>query len=91
MKIYKKGYRFIIIKLTTIFFFTCLYWFVEHYVEEEPVKKAPFYDCLFYSFITQTTVGYGVPESISDSKSDLIKIINIFQMISIFIIIAIHL
>ena len=91
MRFSKRGYEFIKLKIVCIIVFTLLYWVIENHIERNPGKKATLYDCLFYSFITQTTVGYGIPKSISDSKSVLIKTINIMQMGSIFVILALHL
>lgn len=91
MRFSNKGYKFLTIKFCSIFLFTLLYWSIEHFIERNPGKKASIYDCLLYSFITQTTVGYGIPQSITDTKSKLIKTINIVQMSSIFIILALHL
>ena len=91
MKFSNKAYKFLTIKFCSIFLFTLLYWLTEHFVERNPGEKASVYDCFFYSFITQTTVGYGIPKSITDSKSKLIKTINIIQMASIFVILALQL
>ena len=91
MKFSKKGIKFLLLKIVSIIFFTLLYWIIEHYIERNPKKKATLYDCLFYSFITQTTIGYGIPESITDSKSVLTKGVNLLQMISIFIILSLQL
>ena len=83
-----KGVKFIKLKLLSVLFFTILYWLVENYIEKYPGKKATLYDCLSFSIVTQTTIGYGIPESISDTKSNLFKSINILHMSSIFFILA---
>jgi len=84
----KKGILFIKLKLTSVAFFTLLYWVVENYIEKNPKKKATLFDCFSFSILTQTTIGYGIPESISDTKSNLFKSINILHMSSIFFILA---
>ena len=84
----KKGVKFIKLKLLSVLFFTLLYWFVENYIEKHPGKKATLYDCFSFSILTQTTIGYGIPENISDSKSPLFQYINILHMSSIFFILA---
>ena len=83
-----KGIKFIKLKLLSVLFFTILYWLVENYIEKHPGKKASLYDCFSFSILTQTTIGYGIPESISDNKSNLFKSINILHMSSIFFILA---
>ena len=83
-----KGTKFIKLKLLSVLFFTILYWLVENYIEKHPGKIASLYDCFSFSILTQTTIGYGIPESISDTKSNLFKSINILHMSSIFFILA---
>ena len=51
-------------------------------------KKATLFECFSLSILTQTTIGYGIPESIGDTKSPLFKFINILHMSSIFFILA---
>ncbi len=87
----KKGVKFLKVKVLSILFFTFLYWVAENYIEKNPKKKATLYDCLSFSLITQTTIGYGIPESISDTKSSLFKSINIVHMSSIFLMLALFL
>ena len=84
----KKGILFIKLKLTSVTFFTLLYWVVENYIEKNPKKKATLFDCFSFSILTQTTIGYGIPESIADTKSPLFEAINILHMSSIFFILA---
>jgi|TARA_B110000908_G_C10215849_1_gene432777 hypothetical protein len=84
----KKGILFIKLKLTSVAFFTLLYWVVENYIEKNPKKKATLFDCFSFSILTQTTIGYGIPESIADTKSPLFEAINILHMSSIFFILA---
>tara|TARA_B110000211_G_scaffold224042_1_gene274684 strand:- start:922 stop:1194 length:273 start_codon:yes stop_codon:yes gene_type:complete len=84
----KKGILFIKLKLTSVTFFTLLYWIVENYIEKNPKKKATLFDCFSFSILTQTTIGYGIPESIADTKSPLFEAINILHMSSIFFILA---
>ena len=87
----KKGYKFLLIKTISIILFTIIYWFVENHIERNPGKKATLYDTLSFSLITQTTIGYGVPDSIADTKSELFKAINIIHMISVIILLALFL
>ena len=84
----KKGILFIKLKLISVTFFTLLYWVVENYIEKHPGKKATLFDCFSFSILTQTTIGYGIPESIGDTKSPLFEAINILHMSSIFFILA---
>ena len=86
-----KGIKFLKVKVLSILFFTFLYWVAENYIEKNPKKKATLYDCLSFSLITQTTIGYGIPKSIENTKSPLFKAINIIHMVSIFLILAIFL
>ena len=59
-------------------------------VTKKPVKRVTFIECLYFSVVTQSTVGYGWADN--DSKGHAVpytdilstKIINMLQMISIF-------
>jgi len=84
----KKGILFIKLKLISVTFFTLLYWVVENHIVKNPKKKATLFDCFSFSILTQTTIGYGIPESIADTKSPLFEAINILHMSSIFFILA---
>ena len=83
-----KGIKFIKLKLLCVLFFTLLYWVVENHIVKNPKKKATLFECFSFSILTQTTIGYGIPESIGDTKSPLFKFINILHMSSIFFILA---
>ena len=87
----KKVYKFLLLKTISAPLFTILYWFAENYIEKNPGVKATFYDCLSFSLITQTTIGYGITDSIEDTKSELFKVINIIHMMSVIIILALFL
>tara|TARA_Y100000591_G_C21775493_1_gene668052 strand:- start:111 stop:458 length:348 start_codon:yes stop_codon:yes gene_type:complete len=102
-KIKNKKYAFIIYNLIAIFIFSVIYWACDKYLddgtsihEEKKDKKndyGTFFYWLWFSVITQTTVGYMFFNSNHEVfynkrsiKLDLFKFINILQCCSIFII-----
>tara|TARA_B100001093_G_scaffold520497_1_gene616837 strand:- start:7503 stop:7853 length:351 start_codon:yes stop_codon:yes gene_type:complete len=96
-----KGIKYIFCNLFLTFLFAILYWLSDKFIEHFPdfskknglgtIKSIDsFYSYLYYSLITQTTVGYSgiLPDggNVRSSNSNLIKITNIFQLLSIVII-----
>jgi hypothetical protein len=93
-----KGGKYILYQFILIFLFATLYWLSDQFIVHFPelskkldlgsIKLADsFYAYLYFSFITQTTVGFGgiLPDggNVVDTNSELIKIFNICQMASI--------
>ena len=82
--------RFLQIYTLSVLFFSILYYlssnylektgFVDTYFKSKP-EALSYFDCLYFSLVTQTTVGYGRFEP----YGSLARIINIFQLISIVI------
>lgn len=96
-----KGIKYIFCNLFLIIFFALLYWLCDKFIEYFPefskknglgtIKTVDsLYSYIYYSLITQTTVGYSgiLPDggNVRSSNSNLIKITNIFQLLSIVII-----
>ena len=98
-----KAFRFICFHSIVVLLFAILYWIAERIVKHFPSLAkdydlgkagypASFFDCLFFSAITQSTIGYGVPKNIHDAgKNNLVHYINFIQVMSIFIIVVISL
>jgi len=101
VKIKNKGPKFLLLHFSVVLLFTILYWVSEKFLINYPyiAKKynlgssgypATLYECFYFSLLTQTTIGYGVPENINDGeKNKLIELVNIIQMISIFFLLAV--
>ena len=106
----KKGYKFFKYQLVSVVIFSVLYWFAEYILKSYPelsrklyfgYEKStnqlnPYYYWLWYSLITQTTVGYGGiitsdgdNISLLNNHSNLYKLFNFAQFFSIFYITAI--
>ena len=83
--------QFLELYTLSVFFFSILYYlssnyledagFVDTYFKSKPEEITPlsYFDCLHFSLVTQTTVGYGRFEP----YGTISRIINIFQLISI--------
>ena len=104
----KKGKIFLKYQLLAVIIFAFLYWFQDWIISHYPeFSKKYFFSTnngpppdlfiyyLWYSLITQTTVGYGgviaadgSNEAFTKIKSVPYKILNISQLISVFIITA---
>ena len=101
VKLKNKGPKFLLLHFSLVLIFTILYWISEKFLLKFPhiAKKynlgspgypASLYECFYFSLLTQTTIGYGVPENINDGeKNKLIEAVNILQMISIFVMLAV--
>ena len=87
-KLFKKAggsLMFMLRHLLLVFIFAACYYVVSNYYDTNTGKKAlqkplsPL-DCFYYSLVTQTTVGYGdiVP------KTDMMKVITIVQLLTIY-------
>ena len=77
--------KFMLRHLTVVFVFTILYFLSEKlliYEGEKDKIKEPMtlLDCFYFSLVTQTTVGYGRIYPINTYS----RIINIFQLLSIY-------
>tara|TARA_Y100000768_G_scaffold277769_1_gene213164 strand:+ start:13217 stop:13555 length:339 start_codon:yes stop_codon:yes gene_type:complete len=90
----KPGIKFLYYNLISTLIFTCLYIIVDIIYSIEAKNYSDYCYWLWFSLISQTTVGYN---SITDNKGNSInwinnnmifKMINILQLISIFIITA---
>ena len=87
---FKKTKYFLIYHLSAILVFGILYYYVQNDSEMAfasdiyKKKKYSMQDCMYFSLITQTTVGYGDIISYSENA----KIVNMIQLISIFFISA---
>ena len=101
IKLKSKSLKFLLLQFLVVILFSVLYWISEKFLIKYPNigKKynlgssgypASFYECFYFSLLTQTTIGYGVPENINDGEKNLlIEIINVIQMISIFVLLAV--
>ena len=78
-----KGLNFFIINLLCVFIFSIIY-----YIEDKLLSNQnSFIDYLYFSLITQTTVGYH-NELVKENK--IIKFTSIFQLFTILFIFSIH-
>ena len=97
----RKGVLYIITHLTATLFFAILYFVSYHiFLEQDkqngnkmPDEPLGFLYWIWFSLITQTTVGYGGvedknsnAEAFSKMKNKLFKMVNCAQLISIFVI-----
>ena len=85
------GTKYILVNLISIFIFTILYWLSDRLNLKD--VDDPWYYWLYFSGITQTTVGYAGVEiegvsgvNIMSLKSDFLKICIFLQLLSIIII-----
>uniref|UniRef100_A0A6C0JDL7 Potassium channel domain-containing protein n=1 Tax=viral metagenome TaxID=1070528 RepID=A0A6C0JDL7_9ZZZZ len=93
---FKKTKYFIFYNLLAVLFFGVLYYFLQDYDYDElslvsnihKKKRYSMLDCMYFSLITQTTVGY---EDHGGIRLERIKIANIVQLLSIFFISALSL
>ena len=102
-----KGIQFFKLHMFAIFFFAIIYRLQDHYMTHYPKiaekmglgKGLPptnsFFYWLWFSAITQTTIGYsgpasqsGVTVTFAENKNNLFKIINLLQIFSVFFITA---
>ena len=97
----KKSLLFIYYEILIVFFFAGAYWVADRIIFYLPdlAKKLhfgtikemdTFYSYLYFSLITQTTVGFGgtLPDgnNVVTTQSELMKILSLMQMFSIVII-----
>ena len=97
----KKTALFIYYQTLFIFLFAAAYWLADRIIFHFPdlakklhfgtiEKMDTFYSYLYFSLITQTTVGFGgkLPDgsNVVTTKSELMKILSLAQMFSIIII-----
>lgn len=88
---FKKTKYFLFYNLLAVLFFGVLYYFLQDDDEMSYVpnihkkKRYSMLDCMYFSLITQTTVGY---EDHGGIRLERIKIANIMQLLSIFFISA---
>jgi len=92
----KMGLRYAASQLFVVVLFGFLYWLI-NYVERNymlhdaetggTVDKLTFFDAMFFSLVTQTTVGYGTVVS----RTYFSKIVNFIQLLTIYGVLAIHL
>ena len=105
----KKAFKFLKYHLTSIIIFAILYWFQDWFITNYPELSKKIYFggnngpppnsflyYLWFSLITQTTVGYGgIIEADGTNtpfvkiQSHLLKALNIIQLLSIFLITAV--
>ena len=88
---------YIIINLILIFIFALIYWLIDYisdnykifdniYIDEDK-KKYTFIHYFWFSLYTQTTVGYNTLDNVYNSKKlTLFSIVNIIQLLSIFLV-----
>jgi hypothetical protein len=76
---------FFVSHLSIVLLFASVYWIVDTFVLDKKglksdKKELNWFDCLYFSLVTQTTVGYGdiVP------NHTITKIINMFQLLSVY-------
>ena len=83
IKIKKLDYNFLKINLLLVIVFSFLYYLDSIYFN----THKDIFECIYYSLVTQTTVGYAdiIPKSTS-----LMKHITIFQLLSIFLTLSFH-
>ena len=77
---------FLIINFGLVFLFSILYFLTGRYSGTKEEKKKHYQDCLWYSLLTQTTVGYR-SETFSE-MSDGVKTVNMLQLTSIFVVVG---
>lgn len=93
----EKAFYFISFHFGATFIFAILYWFQDKFhIRKKSEPKDGFAYWLWFSTITQTTVGYsgietsnGIPDQYNKISSNIFKFINFAQLFSIFIITAI--
>ena len=83
--------RFLEIYTLSVLLFSILYYLSSNYLEKtgfvdtyykRKSEAMSYFDCLHFSLVTQTTVGYGRFEA----YGTISRIINVFQLISIVVI-----
>tara|TARA_B100001250_G_C19310369_1_gene575979 strand:+ start:247 stop:600 length:354 start_codon:yes stop_codon:yes gene_type:complete len=99
----KRGFKYVYVQFVVIIFFAFAYWFSDLLLSKYPElckkyglgtieQKDTFYSYLYFSFITQTTVGFGgtLPGggNVVTTNSNLLKFFSIAQLASIVIITA---
>lgn len=83
-----KKINFILNQILLILFFATLYYINDKFIDTDfpslknsgNEKEISFWNCLNFSAITQTTVGYGLISPVSLNS----QVINMFQLLSIF-------
>jgi uncharacterized membrane protein len=94
----KSKHRFFVHHIITILLFAAAYFLASKYINESMMNKSTlkkhtsnnnvsFWDCLYFSLVTQTTVGYGdiVP------THAVTKFINVLQLLTIYGVLLIEL
>ena len=91
----KKGFSLAASQFLAVALFGVVYWIMNHLERQHKVKDekgkdpAPLglFDAVFFSLVTQTTVGYGtvVPTTFPS------KVVNFVQLLTIYGILAVHL
>ena len=94
----KRAHFYVLKHFLIIVVFALLYFLSNKYVDNNigfkkhnhhtDNKNITFVDCLFFSLVTQTTVGYGNLVSVDNT---LCKFINIIQLITLYITIVVDL
>jgi hypothetical protein len=88
IKTINKAYLTLKLTLISIFFYTIIYYFISdnHLIYTNITKGHKLIDCFYYSFVTQSTVGYGdiVP------VTNLSKLITISQIFLTYIILLLY-
>jgi hypothetical protein len=77
---------FLSINFGLVFLFSILYFLTGKYSGTKEEKKKHYQDYLWYSLLTQTTVGYR-SDTFSE-MSDGVKTVNMLQLASIFVVVA---
>ena len=97
LKLKKASLSFMIRHLCLVILFAICYFLIDTYGEQsshfttiyskDNPKKLSFLDCLYFSLVTQTTVGYGhiVP------TTTITKVVNMIQLLTIYGVIVISL
>ena len=97
--------NFLLVHIACLLIFSVLYFILDNYLDdsfsknnmkkEDKVEKGTYYYWLWFSVITQTTVGYSIQISDNDEfyrsntlKYNLFKILNIIQCLSIWFLTA---